>query len=151
MTHYTRIMEHSQGTPGIFFKFDLDLMSLTIHQRTTTFAQLLICCVGVIRGVFVVTGSNEEVIVAARSSGTKAGLHSKWGGGKLHSCGKMVHQGSGWTMESNPGSPAIGSGYGSYTGMPVSSIFSLIPTSLHLGSPSMSSPMLPSSTPGTPI
>jgi len=159
-------MEHGQGTPGIFFKFDLDPMSLTIHQRTTTFAQLLIRCVGVIGGVFVcmgyairitsravqvVTGSDEEVIVAASSSGAKAGLRSKWGGGELRSRGKMVRQGSGWTMESNPGSPAIGGGYGSYTGTPVSSTFSPIPTSPYLGTPSVSSPMLPSSTPGTPI
>lgn len=42
VTHYTRVLEHNRGTPGIFFKFDLDPMSLTIHQRTTSFAQLLI-------------------------------------------------------------------------------------------------------------
>ncbi|KAE9408397.1 hypothetical protein BT96DRAFT_913969 [Gymnopus androsaceus JB14] len=80
--------------------------------------------------VQVVTGSNEEVIVAANSSGAKADLHSKWGGGELRSRGKMVRQGSGWTMESNP---AIGSGYGSYTGTPVLLMFSLIPNSPYLG------------------
>jgi hypothetical protein len=42
VTHYTRVLSHHTGTPGIFFKFDLDPMSLTIHQRTTTFIQLII-------------------------------------------------------------------------------------------------------------
>jgi hypothetical protein len=42
VTHYTRVVEHNRGTPGIFFKFDLDPMSITIHQKTTTFVQLMI-------------------------------------------------------------------------------------------------------------
>lgn len=42
VTHYTRVLEHNQGTPGIFFKFDIDPLALAIHQRTTTFVQLLI-------------------------------------------------------------------------------------------------------------
>ncbi|KAF8828462.1 endoplasmic reticulum vesicle transporter-domain-containing protein [Lentinula edodes] len=165
VTHYTRVMEHNQGTPGIFFKFDLDPMSLTIHQRTTTFTQLMIRCVGVIGGVFVcmsyairitthavqaVTGADDEVIVSASSSGAKGGLRSKWGGGELRARGKMVRQGSGWTMESNPASPAIGSGYGSYTNTPLSQSFSPAP-SPYLASPSFGSPMMPSSNPGTPI
>ncbi|KIK60121.1 hypothetical protein GYMLUDRAFT_168431, partial [Collybiopsis luxurians FD-317 M1] len=98
VTHYTRVMQHSEGTPGIFFKFDLDPMSLTIHQQMMTFTQLLIQCAGLIGRVFVcmnyaiqigtrtvqvVTGSEDEVIVAASSSGAKAGLQSKWGSGKL--------------------------------------------------------------------
>ncbi|KIK60149.1 hypothetical protein GYMLUDRAFT_244581 [Collybiopsis luxurians FD-317 M1] len=168
VTHYTRVMQHGEGTPGIFFKFDLDPMSLTIHQRTTTFTQLLIRCAGVIGGVFVcmsyairigtravqvVTGSEDEVIVAASSSGAKAGLRSKWGGGELRSR-KMIRQGSGWTMESAPGSPAIsvggGGGYGSYANTPVSSTFSPA-ASPYLASPSFNSPMIPSSSnPGTP-
>ncbi|KAJ3991407.1 endoplasmic reticulum vesicle transporter-domain-containing protein [Lentinula boryana] len=165
VTHYTRVMEHNQGTPGIFFKFDLDPMSLTIHQRTTTFTQLMIRCVGVIGGVFVcmsyairittravqaVTGSEDEVIVSASSSGAKGGLRSKWGGGELRARGKMIRQGSGWTMESNPGSPAPGSAYGSYTNTPLSQSFSPAP-SPYLPSPSFNSPTILSSNPGTPI
>lgn len=122
-------------------------------------------CVGVIGGVFVcmsyairitthavqaVTGSDDEVIVSASSSGAKGGLRSKWGGGELRARGKMVRQGSGWTMESNPASPAIGSGYGSYTNTPLSQSFSPAP-SPYLASPSFGSPMMPSSNPGTPI
>ncbi|KAF9072544.1 endoplasmic reticulum vesicle transporter-domain-containing protein [Rhodocollybia butyracea] len=169
VTHYTRVMEHNQGTPGIFFKFDLDPMSLTIHQRTTTFTQLLIRCVGVIGGVFVcmsyairitshavkvVTGGEDEVIAVASSSGAKAGLRSKWGGGELRSRGKMIRQGSGWTMESNPGSPALGGGYGSYANTPLSQTFSPAASpylsSPSFSSPSFSSPVIPSSNPGSP-
>ncbi|KZT27253.1 endoplasmic reticulum-derived transport vesicle ERV46 [Neolentinus lepideus HHB14362 ss-1] len=42
VTHYTRTLQPDRGTPGIFFKFDLDPMQITIHQRTTTFIQFLI-------------------------------------------------------------------------------------------------------------
>jgi endoplasmic reticulum-Golgi intermediate compartment protein 2 len=42
VTHYERVMEHNKGAPGIFFKFDLEPLALSIHQRTTTFIQLLI-------------------------------------------------------------------------------------------------------------
>ena len=42
VTHYTRVLQHNQATPGIFFKFDLDPLALTIHQRTTSLVQLLI-------------------------------------------------------------------------------------------------------------
>ena len=45
VTYYTRVLEHNRGTPGIFFKFDMEPMRLTIHQRTTTLAQFLIRCV----------------------------------------------------------------------------------------------------------
>lgn len=42
VTHYVRALEHGGGTPGIFFKFELDPMVISIHQRTTSFAQLMI-------------------------------------------------------------------------------------------------------------
>ena len=42
VTHYTRQVDHGRGTPGIFFKFELDPLNITIHQRTTTFGQLFI-------------------------------------------------------------------------------------------------------------
>lgn len=42
VTHYTRVLQHNVGTPGIFFKFDLDPLAITIHQKTTTFLQLII-------------------------------------------------------------------------------------------------------------
>lgn len=42
VTNYERVVEHNKGAPGIFFKFDLEPLALTIHQRTTTFLQLII-------------------------------------------------------------------------------------------------------------
>lgn len=45
VTHYTRKLEHGNGVPGIFFKFDMEPLSLTIHQRTTSLLQLFIRCV----------------------------------------------------------------------------------------------------------
>ncbi|EDR04055.1 uncharacterized protein LACBIDRAFT_306451 [Laccaria bicolor S238N-H82] len=40
----------------IFSQFDLDPLATTQHQGTTTFLPLLLCCVGVIGGVFVLMG-----------------------------------------------------------------------------------------------
>ena len=129
VTHYTRIMQHNQGTPGIFFKFNLDPFAITQHQRTTTFLQLLIRCVGIIGGVFVcmgyairittravevVSGADQMPgIVAAEASRAKVGLRSKWGElrARLKS-GKMVPQGSGWVLEGSSTSP-----YASYANM----------------------------------
>ncbi|KAF8514551.1 endoplasmic reticulum-derived transport vesicle ERV46, partial [Hysterangium stoloniferum] len=87
VTHYERLLEHNNGAPGIFFKFDLDPLSLSIHQRTTTFIQLLIRIVGVVGGVWVCTGWSIKVgnkvvevvagpdktagIVAAEATGVK--------------------------------------------------------------------------------
>ncbi|KAF7375643.1 hypothetical protein MSAN_00453400 [Mycena sanguinolenta] len=142
VTHYTRVLAHHQGTPGIFFKFDLDPMSLTIHQRTTSFVQLIIRCVGVIGGVFVCMGyalkvttaavsafvdnSNEEIPPAVASA---SALRSKFSGASLTkrsrpASGRLIPQGNGWVMESAPGSPAPYGGVGSpYSGTPVSGSF----------------------------
>ncbi|GLB44741.1 putative endoplasmic Reticulum-Golgi Intermediate Compartment (ERGIC) [Lyophyllum shimeji] len=135
VTHYTRVLEHNRGTPGIFFKFELDPLALTIHQRTPSLAQLLIRCVGVIGGVFVCMGYAIRIttravevvsgadaapgIVAAEASGVKVGrgLRGKWGGAELRSrSGKMVRQGGGWVLEGSDGN----SPYASYAGTPVS-------------------------------
>ncbi|KAJ2926847.1 hypothetical protein H1R20_g10243, partial [Candolleomyces eurysporus] len=99
VTHYTRVLEHHRGTPGIFFKFEIDPIKLMHIQRTTSLLQLLIRCVGVIGGVFVctsyairittravevVSGADQSPgIVAAESSGVKVGLRAKWGGSEL--------------------------------------------------------------------
>ncbi|KAF8336035.1 DUF1692-domain-containing protein [Amanita rubescens] len=128
--------QYSEGTPGIFFKFDLDPIAISVHQKTTSLIQLLIRCVGVLGGVFVcmgyairittravavVSGADQTPgIVAAESSGIKAGLRSKWGGTHLRSrslksAGKMIPQGSGWVMEGGSGSP-----YASYNSTPTS-------------------------------
>ncbi|KAH0832889.1 endoplasmic reticulum vesicle transporter-domain-containing protein [Lanmaoa asiatica] len=121
VTHYIRKLNDHQATPGIFFKFDLDPMVITIHQRTTSLVQLLIRCVGVIGGVFTcasyflrvtvraieaVSGADSAPgIVAAESTGVKR----KWAGGHLRArpianTGRVVRQGSGWIVE-GPGTP----------------------------------------------
>jgi hypothetical protein len=50
VTDYSRSFEHGHGIPGIFFKYDLEGMHLTIRERTTSFYQFLIRLVGVIGG-----------------------------------------------------------------------------------------------------
>ncbi|KAF8177108.1 endoplasmic reticulum vesicle transporter-domain-containing protein [Mycena galopus ATCC 62051] len=159
VTHYTRVLSHHSGTPGIFFKFDLDPMSLMIHQRTSTFLQLIIRCVGVIGGVFVgmryslkvttaavsalVDNSAEEIPPAVVSA---SALRTKFSGAFLTkrappSSGRLVSQGNGWIMESAPGSPVPYGGASSpYSGTPVSSTFPppspFSPPSPYPGSPS---------------
>ncbi|KAF9475437.1 DUF1692-domain-containing protein [Pholiota conissans] len=162
VTHYTREVSHDHGTPGIFFKFDLDPLAITLHQRTTTFLQLLIRTVGVLGGVFVcmgyairittravevVSGADDaQGIVAAESSGVRIGLRSKWGGSELRArpkSGKLVPQGNGWTMEGavSPGSIGGGSPYGSYAGTPVTPAYS--PAGMSPYSPQVSLPGSP--------
>ncbi|KAI0750199.1 endoplasmic reticulum vesicle transporter-domain-containing protein [Daedaleopsis nitida] len=136
VTHYTRVLDHHRGTPGIFFKFDMEPVKLTIHQRTTSFIQLAIRCVGVIGGVFVcmgyavkltthaydtVTGADKGAgIVAAESTSISANLRKRFGPGdlRLRAAGKerVVRQGNGWAVEG-------GSPYGSYAGTPMSASF----------------------------
>jgi hypothetical protein len=130
VTHYTRVLQHNTGTPGIFFKFDLEPMRLSIHQRTTTFVQFMIRCVGVVGGVFVCMGyairitsravdvvsgaDHTQGTIAAEASGVRpGGLRSKFSGSQLHSrkssLGRVVRQGNGWVVESpTGGSPTFG-------------------------------------------
>ncbi|KAJ7471078.1 DUF1692-domain-containing protein [Mycena latifolia] len=157
VTHYTRVLDHHSGTPGIFFKFDLDPMSLTIHQRTTSFLQLIIRCVGVIGGVFTcmgyairvgsaaveaVTGEADGEIAPTPTASASA-LRTKFSGASLRSrpkSGRLIPQGNGWVLESTPGSPAPYGG--SPFGTPVSASFPP-PASPY-------SPAPPPSQPGTP-
>lgn len=144
VTHYTRVLQHHRGTPGIFFKFEIDPIKLIHIQRTTTLLQLLIRCVGVIGGVFVCTSYAIRIttravevvsgvdqtpgIVAAESSGVKVGLRAKWGGSELR-----ARTGAGWS------SP--------YTSTPVTGTYGAMPSPF-LGSNMYSNPATPN--PGTP-
>ncbi|KZT06078.1 DUF1692-domain-containing protein [Laetiporus sulphureus 93-53] len=155
VTHYTRKLASHHGTPGIFFKFDMEPLSLTIHQRTTTLVQLLIRCFGVVGGIFVCMGyavrittraveavsgvDRTQGIVAAEASGIGVGIRKRFGSADLRlrpgsNSGRAVRQGSGWTVEG-------GTPYGSYAGTPVTAGF---PTSAGYPSspysPSVSSP-----------
>ncbi|KLO17378.1 DUF1692-domain-containing protein [Schizopora paradoxa] len=129
VTHYTRELEHDRGTPGIFFKFEMEPLNMRVEQRTTTLIQFLIRVVGVVGGVWccfgwalrvsykaydVATGADRQAgIVAAEATG--ASSKRKWGGGELRS--RVTRQGNSWAVE-NGGSP-----YSSYTTTPVTPNF----------------------------
>ncbi|WWD17125.1 hypothetical protein CI109_101562 [Kwoniella shandongensis] len=72
VTDYTRSFEHGKGVPGIFFKFDLEAMALTIRERTTSLYQFLIRLVGVIGGVWTVASFGLRVFNRAQKEVTKA-------------------------------------------------------------------------------
>jgi hypothetical protein len=136
VTHYTRVFEHNQGTPGIFFKFDLDPMAITVHQRTTSFLQLIVRLVGVVGGLFTCMGfaikvggraieavvgpdTSDALVPEAAASGVQKG---KWRGGSLSarsaSGGRVLRQGSGWVVEGATGGG--GSPWGSQATTPAS-------------------------------
>ncbi|KIJ62960.1 hypothetical protein HYDPIDRAFT_135453 [Hydnomerulius pinastri MD-312] len=137
VTHYTRkLADDHAGTPGIFFKFDLDPVVISIHQRTTSFSALAIRIVGVLGGLFTCTSyflrftaktisavsgadTSPHLIASAEATGVKR----KWTGGHLRArsnvggagTGRVIRQGSGWVVESPGGSPytpATGAGSG---------------------------------------
>ncbi|GAA5833166.1 hypothetical protein JCM5353_009048 [Sporobolomyces roseus] len=53
VTDMDRVTEHGRGVPGIFFKYDIEPMSLTIRERTTSLIQFLVRLAGIIGGVLV--------------------------------------------------------------------------------------------------
>ncbi|GAA6022883.1 hypothetical protein JCM10207_001433 [Rhodosporidiobolus poonsookiae] len=53
VTEMSRTTEHGRGVPGIFFKFDIEPMALTVRERTTTLLQFLIRLAGIVGGVVV--------------------------------------------------------------------------------------------------
>jgi len=65
VTDMARPTEHGQGVPGIFFKYDIEPMSLTIAERTTTLVQFLIRLAGIIGGIVVCSGYAWRVSNAA--------------------------------------------------------------------------------------
>jgi len=122
VTEYKRTFAHGQGTPGIFFKFDIDPMQLTIHQRTTSLLTLIIRSVGVIGGVWVCMGWAVKIGYRAAEAVTGASMdndgedviaessavaNKRWVGGELRARPGRV------------GSNGNGSPYASYSGTPV--------------------------------
>ncbi|GAA5973570.1 hypothetical protein JCM8115_005746 [Rhodotorula mucilaginosa] len=53
VTEMGRTTEHGRGVPGIFFKYDIEPVSLTIRERTTTLVQFLIRLAGIVGGILV--------------------------------------------------------------------------------------------------
>ncbi|KAH9981895.1 endoplasmic reticulum vesicle transporter-domain-containing protein [Russula compacta] len=135
VTHYERKISHHAGVPGIFFKFDIEPVRLTIIQRTTTLGQFFIRWAGVVGGVFVcaswairatdrmisvVAGPDDIGSIAPVSDSVRSsGLRSKWGGTALRARPSNVPLRTGTWAEGGGGSP-YGSTYGgsSYAGSP---------------------------------
>ncbi|GAA6009315.1 hypothetical protein JCM11491_004270 [Sporobolomyces phaffii] len=53
VTDMDRKTEHGKGVPGIFFKYDIEPMSLTIRERTTSLIQFLVRLAGIVGGILV--------------------------------------------------------------------------------------------------
>ncbi|GJN93431.1 hypothetical protein Rhopal_006486-T1 [Rhodotorula paludigena] len=53
VTDMSRETEHGKGVPGIFFKYDIEPMALTVRERTTTFLQFLVRLAGIVGGILV--------------------------------------------------------------------------------------------------
>ncbi|PLW06448.1 hypothetical protein PCANC_21426 [Puccinia coronata f. sp. avenae] len=56
VTDMSRVIEHNEGIPGLFFKYDMEPMSLTLHERTTSLLQFLVRLAGMVGGIVVCTG-----------------------------------------------------------------------------------------------
>ncbi|CAG8722965.1 36968_t:CDS:2 [Gigaspora margarita] len=56
--HYTRIIDglRQPGVPGIFFKYDIEPISVRITERSTTFSKFLTRLCGLVGGVWVTAG-----------------------------------------------------------------------------------------------
>ncbi|WWC70147.1 uncharacterized protein I206_104094 [Kwoniella pini CBS 10737] len=72
VTDYSRSFEHGKGVPGIFFKYDLEAMALTVRERTTSLYQFLIRLAGVIGGVWTVASFGLRVFNRAQKEVSKA-------------------------------------------------------------------------------
>ncbi|KAK4050704.1 hypothetical protein OIV83_003430 [Microbotryomycetes sp. JL201] len=51
VTDMSRVTEHGKGVPGIFIKYDIEPMALTIRERTTTLLQFLVRLAGIVGGI----------------------------------------------------------------------------------------------------
>jgi len=129
VTHYIKRVNEGQGTPGIFFRYNLDPVALEIHQRTTTLTQFLVRIVGVIGGVWVcfgwgikvatkaaqkvgVAGDEDEPIVQVTGMSAK----KRWRGANLIRRSNESGSASGW---STPMGTPYGSSF-SNQGTPIS-------------------------------
>lgn len=138
VTHYERKVTHNVGVPGIFFKFDIEPVRLTIIQRTTTLGQFFIRWVGVVGGVFVcaswalratdrvitaVAGPDDNDSIAPMPDSVRSGgIRSKWTGASLRARPSNTSLQPGTWAEGGGGSPYSSTYSGSsYAGSPVGS------------------------------
>lgn len=76
VTSQVREVDHGRGVPGIFFKYDLEPVSLSIHERTTTFYQFAVRLVGVIGAS---QGEKPRCAVLAFAEEVSTGGFIRWG------------------------------------------------------------------------
>ncbi|KAK0529511.1 hypothetical protein OC834_003651 [Tilletia horrida] len=55
VTDYTRVVQHGQGVPGIFIKYDVEPLTMNIRQHATPFWRFLTQLAGVLGGIVVCT------------------------------------------------------------------------------------------------
>ncbi|GAA5865383.1 hypothetical protein JCM8547_005077 [Rhodosporidiobolus lusitaniae] len=53
VTEMSRTTEHGRGVPGIFFKYDIEPVAMTIRERTTPLLQFLVRLSGIVGGILV--------------------------------------------------------------------------------------------------
>ncbi|MCO5555736.1 hypothetical protein L7F22_009281 [Adiantum nelumboides] len=58
---YSRVVTHGQGVPGIFIKYDIEPLTMTIHERTTTLIYFLVRLAGILGGVWVCAGFGYRI------------------------------------------------------------------------------------------
>ncbi|PWN45148.1 DUF1692-domain-containing protein [Ceraceosorus guamensis] len=56
VTEQTRQLDHGQGVPGLFFKFDVEPLTMIIHERATSLITYLVRLAGILGGVWVCAG-----------------------------------------------------------------------------------------------
>ncbi|KAI9456792.1 DUF1692-domain-containing protein [Russula earlei] len=169
VTHYERKLSHHAGVPGIFFKFDIEPVRLTIIQRTTTLGQFFVRWAGVVGGVFVCASwalrATDRVITAVAGPGdtdsiapvpdsARSGrLQNKWSGTALRARPSSASFRAGTWADSGGGSPYsptyTGSSYaGSPSGSPMPPYSPSLPPPLSGHPLSTSGFASPGSTPG---
>jgi hypothetical protein len=53
VSDYASTVKHNQGVPGIFIKYDIEPLTMTIHTRTTSLSRFLVRLAGILGGVWV--------------------------------------------------------------------------------------------------
>ncbi|KAG8908550.1 hypothetical protein FRB99_005910 [Tulasnella sp. 403] len=137
VTSYRRTLQHGRGAPGIFFKFDIDPMEMTVWQRTTSFTQFIMRLCGVVGGVWVCAGwavkvgSKAAVVVTGKDDSdseivNEAQLRKKaskrWAGGELRARAPATN--GNWAIDGNSPYAQTFSPYASspYAGTPILSL-----------------------------
>lgn len=129
---YRRNLIHGRGTPGIFFKFDIDPIEMTVYQRTHSLTQFLLRLCGVVGGVWVcaqwalkitakaatvvVGKDNDDQLVVDDSRMRKTSISKRWAGGELRA---RATGPSGWTID---GASPYSASFSPYSGTPTMAV-----------------------------